>query len=120
MTLSPISTGGETDDARRLTSAEIAAYWGAKRLLRMRVMAAFDYRCEYCGHHEPDAIMFGKWSLWQVDRIVPGCRGGAYAPDNVTLACRRCNQAKQARDYIGPVRSLAVLENVSSTVGEGT
>ncbi len=68
--------------------------------LRRRVYRAFS-SCEYCGGENIDP---------SIDRIIPGILGGAYVPDNVTLSCRSCNTKKKDRDYIGPVRSLAIME----------
>ncbi len=67
--------------------------------IRRRVRAAFDC-CEYCG----DA------SSATVDRIVPRLQGGTYDPSNITRACLMCNSNKGANEFIGPVRSLQVME----------
>ncbi len=69
--------------------------------LRRRVRRAF-VCCEYCG--------FGGSSDVTVDRIIPRLRGGAYEPSNVTGACLLCNSIKGAGEFIGPVRSLQMME----------
>lgn len=87
--------------------------------LRGRVRAAFDYTCQYCGFTcrpgeskriRKNTFVGSDWMT--VDRILPGCKGGKYTPDNVTLACRRCN-SKRARGKIAPdhiVLTLAMME----------
>ncbi len=71
--------------------------------LKRRVRAAFA-GCEYCGRPAD------PWQFLTVDRIVPGSAGGRYTPTNVTGACWRCNSNKGAGAFIGPVRSLAIME----------
>ena len=48
------------------------------------------YCCEYCGRyllHCPEC-----YKQWQVDHIVPVCKGGAKdGPANKAIACRTCN-----------------------------
>ncbi len=68
--------------------------------LRRRVYRAFTV-CEYCGA-DPEYPT--------VDRIIPGAKGGRYSAENVTLCCQPCNSRKGPREFIGPVRSLAVME----------
>lgn len=73
--------------------------------LRRRVFAAFP-ACEYCGWHK--GIPWVGCVNWPtVDRIVAG---GAYEPSNVTMACLLCNSDKGTTEYIGPVRSLSIME----------
>lgn len=81
-------------------------------LLRQRVRAAFDLRCEYCGTKQPPDAAPQQWH--GVDRIVPGFLGGLYVPGNVTLACKRCNSAKSFRHKApASVRTLADMERVA-------
>jgi 5-methylcytosine-specific restriction endonuclease McrA len=47
--------------------------------------------CWYCGCDLPLA----KWAT--LDHLVPRSRGGADEPENVLLACKRCNRRKGAR-----------------------
>ena len=57
----------------------------AKRMWRDNIMARDGWQCTYCGSQENLTL----------DHIVPRCRGGArWDADNVTTACRACNQAK--------------------------
>jgi len=44
--------------------------------------------CAYCGSGS---------GPFELEHITPKCRGGRNAPDNVTLACRSCNHAKDDR-----------------------
>jgi 5-methylcytosine-specific restriction endonuclease McrA len=67
--------------------------------IRRRVRAAFNC-CEYCGCASGAAV----------DRIVPRLHGGTYDPANVTRACLVCNSNKGTSEFIGPVRSLSVME----------
>ena len=84
--------------------------WLITRELRERAAIAFDWTCEYCGcmvcrrygPHDP--------ATWSLDRIVPHARGGQYVAENVTLSCMGCNWKKGGRDFIGPIRSLATME----------
>lgn len=71
--------------------------------LKRRIKAAFSH-CEYCGRPAD------KWQYLTVDRIVPGAAGGRYDPANITGACMRCNFDKGSGDFVGPVRSLLVME----------
>jgi len=72
---------------------------------RRRVIAAFGGVCELCGRKT------GHYPHWPtVDRIVPRAKGGLYMPDNVTLACLTCNGIKSDGEFVGPVRSLEVME----------
>jgi hypothetical protein len=49
------------------------------------------HRCEYC--HAPEAV----FNLpFEVEHIVPTCRGGVDAGANWALACRSCNLRKAA------------------------
>lgn len=48
--------------------------------------------CEYCGATE-EKVGF----LHEPDHFIPRSRGGSDDPENIVLACHRCNQAKQGR-----------------------
>jgi hypothetical protein len=48
-----------------------------------------NYRCEYC--HSPEKICTTRFTL---EHIVPKSLGGSDAPDNLALACRRCNERR--------------------------
>jgi 5-methylcytosine-specific restriction endonuclease McrA len=53
--------------------------------------------CYYCG--KPN--LFGRSAT--LDHVVPVCHGGTHDPDNLVLACPRCNAQKQSsnlEDYI--------------------
>lgn len=73
--------------------------------LRRAVIYVFGHRCEYCGR-EGSSELGPDDKPWNVDRVVPGSRGGGYEPDNVTLACRACNARKKDRPAQGPIRTL--------------
>lgn len=76
--------------------------------LRNAVIYAFGACCEYCkraGSVEFDPDRKG----WCVDRVIPGYEGGRYVPDNVTLACGRCNSGKKNNPAPAGTRSLSHL-----------
>jgi 5-methylcytosine-specific restriction endonuclease McrA len=60
--------------------------------------------CHYCGceiHSDPASVD----TLWKprqatVDHKTPLCRGGADVVTNLVLACKSCNDEKDAKDYI--------------------
>jgi 5-methylcytosine-specific restriction endonuclease McrA len=65
-------------------------------------------RCTYCGW-VGSAVYF----VW--DHVMPLARGGADAPHNKVLACRRCNWQKGARtalEYIVWRRANPIQANV--------
>ena len=57
----------------------------AKKMWREEIFYRDGRKCTYCGSTENLTL----------DHIIPRCRGGArWDSDNVTTACRSCNQAK--------------------------
>lgn len=58
------------------------------------VLAMTDSRCHLCGKSW-EGIERGL-KTWQVDHIIPIKHGGWDVPENVTLACAKCNQRKNA------------------------
>jgi 5-methylcytosine-specific restriction endonuclease McrA len=57
--------------------------------IREYLLEKWQHRCAYCGNqHVP----------LQVEHIVPRSHGGSNRPNNLTLACHRCNQAKGEQD----------------------
>ncbi|KAM3094471.1 HNH endonuclease [Phormidesmis sp. 146-35] len=50
------------------------------------------HRCEYC--HAPELVFNFPF---EVEHIIPVCRGGADAESNLALACRSCNLRKGMR-----------------------
>jgi HNH endonuclease len=67
---------------RRLIDANGAACHYCKKTVRLRVSAQ--------DHHADDAT---------IDHKIPKAKGGTNADDNLLLACRGCNEAKEDRDY---------------------
>ena len=47
------------------------------------------YRCEYCGRFLLKSPV--SYKQWQVDHIVPVCKGGTDDPANKAIACKTCN-----------------------------
>lgn len=70
-----------------------AAEWA---LLRKEVFARDDYTCTYCGER-------GK--VLECDHIIPVTRGGSHDIDNLTTACKPCNQSK--RDKIVSIEEFS-------------
>ena len=56
-----------------------------KRAVRERA----NYLCEYC--HSSERLSASRFT---VDHLVPRSLGGSDAIDNLTLACRRCNERR--------------------------
>lgn len=64
--------------------------------LKRRALAAYVLTCVYCERvGTPERDPDGR--AWELDRILPGSKGGAYVAENVVLACRACNRDKGAR-----------------------
>jgi len=59
-------------------------------LSRRTVMARDQYTCQYCGATP------GRAEL-TIDHVVPRSRGGSTSWENLTVACRPCNQRKGNR-----------------------
>jgi hypothetical protein len=57
--------------------------------LRMLVSERAAGRCEYCLLHDEDSF-----TLHQIDHIISRKHGGDTSPDNLALACVRCNAWK--------------------------
>lgn len=54
-----------------------------RRLVRRRAR----FRCEYC--HSPEYLSPDRFTL---EHILPQSRGGSDEPENLALACHRCNE----------------------------
>ena len=54
--------------------------------LRQLIRKRANYLCEYC--HSPEEA---SAALFQLDHITPQSLGGSDSPDNLALACQRCN-----------------------------
>lgn len=64
--------------------------------LRLDVIEVFEYTCQYC-NEKGNKKLGPDGRAWHIDRIIPGSKGGSYAPENVTLSCGRCNSIKGAK-----------------------
>jgi hypothetical protein len=71
--------------------------------LRSSVRARAENRCEYCQLHQDDA----PFARFHVEHIIPRQHGGSDEPENLALACHRCNLKK------GPN-----LTGIDATTGE--
>lgn len=65
---------------------------GSRSRLRFLVAVRADGRCEYCRRYQD---LMGD-SFFEVEHIIPVAHGGQTTPDNLALACRRCNLLKGA------------------------
>ena len=97
---------GVPEDASRNTRRSLQG-------LRKRLWAA-DPSCVYCGQCMP----LRRATL---DHLIPLSQGGSHHPENVVLACWRCNQTKGAampREWLDQLtRTARVLERIISTRG---
>lgn len=57
--------------------------------LRQFVRQRANYLCEYC--HSPER---SSSDVFTIDHIVPRSLGGSDDPNNLALACRRCNERR--------------------------
>lgn len=85
-------------------------------VLRRAVVLTFEATCEYCKRASGSNELDPDGKPWNIDRLRPGVRGGIYSPDNVTLACRACNQKKRTADAPVGTRSLTVRQRESEGV----
>lgn len=76
--------------------------------LRAEVIEKFQHTCSYCrqtgtGKLGPDN------KSWEIDRVIPGSKGGHYVATNVTLSCRKCNNWKRARMAPQGIQTLSAI-----------
>lgn len=57
-----------------------------RRALRIRLYSDQDGACPWCGD------LLESPAAGELDRIIPGKKGGRYILDNLVLACSPCNQ----------------------------
>lgn len=57
--------------------------------VQQTVRARAQGHCEYC--HSPEWVCAARFTL---DPLLPRSRGGTDAPENLALACRRCNERR--------------------------
>ena len=64
----------------------------SKRLgvVAKRIKARDGHACAYCGSRECDEV-----APMHLDHLLPRVDGGADVAENLVLACRRCNTARQ-------------------------
>lgn len=85
-------------------------------VLRRAVVLTFQATCEYCKRASASNELDPDGKPWNIDRLRPGVRAGVYSPDNVTLACRACNQKKRTADAPVGTRSLTVRQRETQGV----
>jgi len=54
---------------------------------RFSIFKRDDFRCQYCGKS-------GKETILEIDRKIPGSKGGKYTLENSVTACIDCNRGK--------------------------
>lgn len=63
-------------------------------------LTAIDAKCHYCGAPGRIHWITPSW-VWfealEMDHVHPESLGGTSEPQNLVLACRRCNRSKGAR-----------------------
>lgn len=65
---------------------------------RLAFIAAVEEKvCAYCNGSGNDEVG-PDGEAWQVDRVVPGSKGGTYVLSNMALSCSDCNRRKKDQD----------------------
>ncbi|MBJ7901191.1 MAG: HNH endonuclease [Cyanobacteria bacterium RI_101] len=64
--------------------------------LKQAIRERANYYCEYC--HSPERLSASRFTI---DHILPRSLGGFDDPDNLALACRRCNERRY--DFVAGV-----------------
>lgn len=72
----------------------------------------FDGKCQYCGKDTELSYTAPRDDRATRDHVIPRSRGGTDDPDNITLACGRCNQLKANKDLSGG-RELRIISDLS-------
>jgi hypothetical protein len=72
-------------------------------LTRQLVRQRAGYLCEYC--HSPETISTSRFTI---DHLQPRSLGGSDEPDNLALACSRCNQ-RRYNFIVGRDRETAAI-----------
>lgn len=75
--------------------------WGASHRLRIayrvwlrcRLAEAQNWKCCWCGRETTEVS--GKKNSATLEHIVPRCQGGTDDPDNLAMACSRCNSKRK-------------------------
>ena len=73
---------------------------GIRKLVRFEVLKRDGFKCTYCGEGPPDVVLV-------VDHVIPVAKGGGNEEDNLTTACKTCNQGKAARNLSSVPQPLA-------------
>ncbi|MFC1978467.1 HNH endonuclease [Chloroflexota bacterium] len=59
--------------------------WHRRKLTKYEIFIRDKYTCQYCGKQMRELTL---------DHVMPRHRGGGHTWDNVTSACKKCNQRK--------------------------
>ncbi len=73
---------------------------GLGKKARFEVLKRDGFKCTYCGARPPDVVLV-------VDHVIPVAKGGDNSTENLTSACKPCNQGKAARELSSIPMSLA-------------
>ena len=94
-------------------------YWQAIPRFKRVVYVRDDFTCQLCGvkpeMKNPHGLIFPKLGELCIDHIYPYVKGGATEPDNLQVACRKCNLKKGAKIGYAP-QSEMVLNEVESDI----
>lgn len=83
-------------------------YENCSKTLREQVISVFGGVCEYC-QKEGDEQIGPDGHPWQIDRVIPGFKGGKYTAENVCLSCKACNSKKWIRDAATGTRTMGAI-----------
>ena len=99
-----VKKGGklEASEKRMNKLKKLYSKWPRNYRYYKKLLVARDgLYCHYC-----DKLM--SYGEAQVDHVVARARGGSDAPDNLVLACPRCNQIKGTTCYSCPEFRMAI------------
>lgn len=102
-----------------ITPAVRPNYKGCPRLLRLETIEVFQQTCAYCEQHG-DSKNGPDGNPWEIDRIVPGSKGGSYTPENIALACKQCNMRKGAKLAPEEFLSMGAKKEITGANNGGT
>lgn len=64
------------------------------RALRREILVRDNLTCRYCGGSSTTIDAGPDGYAWEVDHVLPLCRGGETTPANLAASCRTCNSRK--------------------------
>jgi 5-methylcytosine-specific restriction endonuclease McrA len=111
----------QTATQRRRQRERQAAGDGITRQEWVGVMAAWDYRCAYCGVHRSHIRDKDRRMDLEIEHVVP-MPHGPNALRNIVPACKPCNSSKGNRDLLvwAAIRSLYLDPRVIEVYNQNT